>query len=182
MILRHSILLGDVATLVGVVQDQGVLKQYVLKVVWTYAQVSAKPLWWHNTLALMKVNLIHKVDHNNMVRNMLSGGRSSKQWAPSKFLWLMFVSKDNLWWKIREGYINYPKSQKLVGELRKGKALKEIKLVDGLLKYKQSRMYMLQHKLRLLAFKEKYHSPIAGYREEKQFTLEWCQGGTISYI
>ena len=37
----------------------------------TYAQGSAKPLQWHNTLALMKVNLIHKVGHNNMVRNTL---------------------------------------------------------------------------------------------------------------
>ena len=34
--------------------------------------MNAKPLRWHNTLVLMKVDLIHKVGHNNMVRDMLS--------------------------------------------------------------------------------------------------------------
>jgi hypothetical protein len=36
--------------------------------------------------------------------------------------------------KIREGYINYPEAQKLLGEVRKGKALKEVRLEDGLFK------------------------------------------------
>jgi hypothetical protein len=34
------------------------------------------------------------------------------------------------------GYINYTEVQMLLGELGKGKTLKEVKLVDGLLKYK----------------------------------------------
>jgi hypothetical protein len=70
-------------------------------------------------------------------------------------------------------YINYPETQKLIGELRKGKALKKVRLVDGLFKYKQTVVYMPQGKLRLLAFKEKYHSLIAGLRGEKKFTIEW---------
>ena len=41
-------------------------------------------------------------------------------------------------------------------------------LVDGSFKYKQSVVYMPQGKLRLLAFKEKYHSLIAGLRGEKK--------------
>jgi hypothetical protein len=36
------------------------------------AQVSAKPLWWHNTLALMKMDLIHKLGHSNVVLDVLS--------------------------------------------------------------------------------------------------------------
>jgi hypothetical protein len=67
----------------------------------------------------------------------------------------------------REGYIDYSEAQRLLGELRKSKALKEVKLVDGLLKDKQSWVYMPQGKLRLWTFYEKYHSLIAGYREEK---------------
>jgi hypothetical protein len=70
--LGLNILLGDVATLVGVAQDQGVNYNVSLKYFGTYAQVSAEPLRWHNKLALMNVDLIHKVDHDNMVWNMLS--------------------------------------------------------------------------------------------------------------
>jgi hypothetical protein len=35
-------------------------------------QVSTKPLRWHDTLVLMKVDLIHIVGHNNMVQDVLS--------------------------------------------------------------------------------------------------------------
>ena len=34
--------------------------------------MSAKPLRWQDTLALVKVDLIYKVAHDNMVRTMLS--------------------------------------------------------------------------------------------------------------
>ena len=44
--------------------------------------------------------------------------------------------------KIREGYIDYPEAQRLLGEFRKGMVLKEVRLVNGLLKYKQSRVYV----------------------------------------
>jgi hypothetical protein len=71
MSLCLNILLGDVTTQVGVAQDQGANIQYVLEVIWTYAQVNAKPLRWHNILALMKVDLIHKADHDNMVWDVL---------------------------------------------------------------------------------------------------------------
>jgi hypothetical protein len=65
------------------------------------------------------------------------------------------------------GVLNYPRAQKFLGELRNGKALKEVRLVNGLFKHKQSGVYVPQGKLRLLAFKEIYHSPIAGHRGEK---------------
>ena len=45
--------------------------------------------------------------------------------------------------------------------------LKEVKLVDGLLKYKQSRVYVPQGKLKLLVLKEVHDSPIVGHRGEK---------------
>ena len=61
---------------------------------------------------------------------------------------------------MREGYINYPETQKLLGELRKRKVLKEVKLVDGLFKYKQSWVYVPQGKLRLSVLKEECDSSI----------------------
>jgi hypothetical protein len=68
MNLCHNTLLGDVATLGGVAQVQGVKKENVsLKYFGTQVQVSAKPFRWHDTLALMKVDFIHKAGHDNMV-------------------------------------------------------------------------------------------------------------------
>jgi hypothetical protein len=69
--------------------------------------------------------------------------------------------------KLRKGYVNDPEAQVFLGELHKGKALKEIKLVDGLLKYKQSRVYVPQGKLKLLIVEEEHDNPIAGHRGEK---------------
>jgi hypothetical protein len=54
----------------------------------------------------------------------------------------MFADEKNLWYSIKEKYINYPEVQKHFGEFCMGKAFKEVKLVDGLLKYKQSQVYV----------------------------------------
>jgi hypothetical protein len=87
----------------------------------------------------MKVDLIHNVGHNNMVRDVLSEHEEFQ--AMNTIQILMFTSEKNLWGKTKEGYNDYPEAQRLLGELRKGKALEEIKLVDGLLKDKQSWVY-----------------------------------------
>ena len=71
-------------------------------------------------------------------------------------------------------YINYPKIKSLVGELRKVKALNEVKLVDELLKYMQSWVFVPKSKLRLLVLKEQYDSPFGDQKEGKT-TIEWCQ-------
>lgn len=43
----------------------------------------------------------------------------------------------NLQRKIREKYINNFKAQTILGEFCQGKPLKEVNMMDGLLKYKQ---------------------------------------------
>ena len=73
----------------------------------------------------------------------------------------------NLQHKIREGYFNDPETQRLLDELHKDKALKEIKLVDGILKFKHSWMYVPQGKLRLLVLKEEHNNSIVSHRGEK---------------
>ena len=78
----------------------------------------------------------------------------------------MYEGEGDLQRKIKEGYINDPEAQRLLGELRKGKAFIEVKLLDGLLKYKQSQLYVSQSKLRLLVLKEEHDSPIADHRGE----------------
>ena len=59
------------------------------------------------------------------------------------------------------------KNQNKPSQLRKDKVLEEVKLVDGLFKYKQSQVYVLQGKLRLSFFKEEYDSPIADHKGER---------------
>ena len=88
--------------------------------------------------------------------------------------------------KIKERSINYSEAQRLVGELCKGKALKEVGLVDGLLKYTQSRVNVPQRKLRPLVLKEIYQSSIAEHNKKNKniknwiyTTIEWCQRDII---
>jgi hypothetical protein len=52
-------------------------------------------------------------------------------------------------------------------KLCKGKTLKGVKLVDGLLKYKQSRVYMPQGKLRLLVLKRNIIVPSPAIDKKK---------------
>jgi hypothetical protein len=138
-----------------------------LKYFETQAQVSTKKLRWHDTLALMNVELIHKLGGDNLVPDALSRREEFQVMSTSKSVWLMYKGECGLHRKLREGYTNDPKVQMFLGELRKSKALKEIKLVDGLLKYKQNQVYVSHGKLRLLVFKEEHDSPIAGHRREK---------------
>ena len=46
--------------------------------------------------------------------------------------------------------------------------LKDVKLVDGLFKCKQSRVYVPQGKLRLSVLKEEYDNPIASHIGERK--------------
>lgn len=138
-----------------------------LKYFETQAQMSAKQLRWHDTLALMNVDLIHKPGRDNVVPDALSRKEELHAMSTTQVLRLMYRGEGNWERRIREGYMKDPEAQQMLGDLRKGKKLKEIKLVNGLLKYKQSRVYVPQGKLRLLVLKEEHDSPIAGHRGEK---------------
>ena len=109
----------------------------------------------------MNVDLIHKSGRDNVVLDALSKREELHAISTTQALRLIYKDKINLQWKIREGYFKDPKAQRLLGELHKGMALKEVKLVDGLLKYKQSQVYVPQDKLRLLVLKEENNSPVS---------------------
>ena len=100
------------------------------------AQVSAKHLKWHDTLPLMNVDLIHKLGRDNVVSDALSRQEEFHAMSTTQALRLMYKGERNLQRKIKERFLKDPKAQRLLGELRQGKTLKEVKLVDGLLKYK----------------------------------------------
>ena len=69
--------------------------------------------------------------------------------------------------KIKWGYINAFNKQRLLGELRKGKVFREVKLKDEFLKYKQGGVFEPQGELMLLVLKEKHNSPIASHKRKK---------------
>ena len=115
----------------------------------------------------MNVDLIHKPGHDNVMPDVLSRREEFHIMNTIQALQLMYKGEGNLQQKLKEEYLKDPKAQRLLDELCKGKALEEVKLVDGLLKYKQSRVYVPQGKLGLLVLKEEYDSPIAGHRREK---------------
>ena len=95
-----------------------------------------------HTLALMNVDLIHKPSHDNVAPDVLSRREEFHAMSMTQALQLMYKGEGNLQRKIREWYLKDPEAQRLLGELCKGRALKEVKLVDGLLKYKQSQVYV----------------------------------------
>ena len=101
-----------------------------LKYFKTQTQVSAKQFRWHNTLVLMNVGLIHKPNHDNVVPDALNKYKEFEALNTTQTLWLMYKGHKDLQRHIREGNVNNPQAQRLLGKPRKGKALKEVKLLD----------------------------------------------------
>ena len=105
-----------------------------LKYFETQVQVSGKQLRWHDTLVFMNVESIHKPGRDNVVFDALNRREEFQGLCMTYTLRLMYKGEGDLQRKLREGYINDPEAQWFLGELSKGKTLKDIKLVNGLLK------------------------------------------------
>ena len=84
----------------------------------------------------MNVDFIHKLGRDNVVPDVLSRQEEFHAMSTTQALRLMYKGEGNLQRKIKEGYLKDLEAQRLLGELRKGMALKEVKLLDGLFKYK----------------------------------------------
>ena len=65
-----------------------------LKYFETQTQSSAKPLLWHDSLAFMKVDLIHKSDRGKMVSDALNRWEESQAMRTNQNLWLKLVMQD----------------------------------------------------------------------------------------
>ena len=60
-----------------------------------------------------------------------------------------------------------PKAQKFLSELRCGMKPKGIRLHQGMIKFKQNRLYVSKGKLRLSVLKEDHDNSFAGHKGEK---------------
>jgi hypothetical protein len=68
----------------------------------------AKQLHWHDNLALMDIELIHKLDKDNVVPYALSHKeeyQGEMPWENIKIFQAMFVEESDLKKKIREMYV-----------------------------------------------------------------------------
>ncbi len=97
-----------------------------------------KQLHWHNTLALMDMELICKTSQNNVVPNTLSYKEeyNKKPSIKIKYLQVIFVGKNIMERKIREAYVVDPLAQHYFMELQTKKKFRGISFKKGLIKLK----------------------------------------------
>ncbi|KAL2630554.1 hypothetical protein R1flu_015240 [Riccia fluitans] len=91
-----------------------------LKYFETMDRVTPKQLRWHDTLALMDVELIHKPGKNNVVPDALS---RKEEYMPSstQVMRSMYRGETDLERRIHEGYMGDPTAQSYLEKLRKAK-------------------------------------------------------------
>jgi hypothetical protein len=111
----------------------------------------------------MNVELIHKPGRENVVPDALSRKEEHRP-STTQILRMMYAGEGDLARKIREAYMKDPEAQKFLSDLRSGKKVKGIRLHEGLIKFKQTRVYVPSGKLRLTVLKEEHDNPLAGHR------------------
>jgi hypothetical protein len=85
-------------------------------------RASTKQLKWHDTLALLDVELIHKLRQDNVVHDSLSRKKEFQLERPltkTQALRAIFEGESSLEWKIREAYMQNMFTQRYYKNLRK---------------------------------------------------------------
>lgn len=142
--LCRSALLGNVATLFGVAQDQIVHIQCVLEV---FSDTHASECQSITVAWYLDIYESQFDPQTGLWQSDAGHAEVNKRFQSMniiQILSLMFIAKGNLWCKIREGYIKYTKAQRLLGKFRKGKTLNEGQWVDRLLN--RSKIECMCHK------------------------------------
>ncbi len=86
----------------------------------TQSKASANKLKWHDTLALLDVELIHKPRWDNIIPNALSRKEEFQLEKPlikTQALRAIFKGKNTLEWNIRKTYVQDPLAQCYFKEL-----------------------------------------------------------------
>jgi hypothetical protein len=147
----------------------------------TKAQASQKELRWYDTIVGSNVVLIHKLGCDNVVPDALS----RKEEYLDLNMMVMVLSQDDTPFEkeVKEAYKTDGEAKELnkmfnfKPVLKKGLGnkfpkLKVVKKVNGLIYYKQSRLYLPEGKLRKEMMREYHDSPLAGHRNDKVTTSE----------
>ncbi|KAL3688559.1 hypothetical protein R1sor_014868 [Riccia sorocarpa] len=146
-----------------------------LKYFETMDRVTPKLLRWHDTLALMDVEFIHKPGRDNVVPDALSR-KEEYMSSSTQVLRLMYQGETDLERKIREGYMSDPTAREYLEKLRQGNKVAHFCLDIGLLKFKQSRIYVAMGKMRARLLKESHDLPLAGHKGAKSTLARVSKG------
>jgi hypothetical protein len=129
-----------------------------LKYFATQPKLSSKPIRWQDTLALFNVDIRHKPEKENVVLDALSRKHQLK---------VVYVGETELRKEVRLGnrYDEFAKEVKQ--NIQKG-IKSHFHLRNGLLWYKQNRLYVSEGKLREVLLKECHDGPLAGHGGAKR--------------
>ncbi len=136
----------------------------------TQPRAMAKELHWHDTLALMDIELIHKHGKNNVVPyvlNRMEEYQRGMHWESIQILRTMFVEKSDIKRKIQKAYVEDCLAQSYFNDLRQKKKVKRITILDGLLKWKRSQVYVPEGKLHTKVMQEMHDVPMVEHCGEK---------------
>jgi hypothetical protein len=147
----------------------------------TKAQASQKELRWYDVIVGSNVVLIHKPGRNNVVPDALS---RKEEYLDLNMMVVVLSQEDTPFEKeVKETYKTDGEVKELdkmfnfkpvpkKGLSNKFSKLKVVKKVNGLIYYKQSRLYLPEGKLRKEMMREYHDSPLVGHRNHKVTTSE----------
>lgn len=130
-------------------------------------------LQWHDILALMDIELIHKLCKDNVVPNVLTWKKKyqdEKVINVTQALKTMLIGESDLDRRWKESCVNDHLAQHYFEELRHKHKMRGISLKDRLLKWKQSRVYVPVGKLRIKVLEELHNVSMVNIKVKRPFT------------
>ena len=106
-------------------------------------KITPKQWRWADVLACFNVDLIHKPGRDNVVPDALNRRQELR---------IIFTGESSLMRKIREGYQDDEESKKTLDTLRLGKKLEHFRLEQGVVWFKQKRMFGSQRQVKVGTF------------------------------
>jgi hypothetical protein len=131
-----------------------------LKYFATQPKLSSKQVRWQDTLDLFNVDIRHKPRKENVVPDALSRKHQLK---------VVYVGKIELQKEVRLRSCRDEFSKEVKQNIQKG-IKSHFHLRNGLLWYKQNRLYVPEERLREVLLKECHDGPLAGHGDAKRTT------------
>jgi hypothetical protein len=134
-----------------------------LKYFATQPKLLSKQVRWQNTLALFNVDIRHKPGKENVVPDVLSQKHQLK---------VVYVGETELQKEFRLASCRDGLAKEIKQNIQKG-IKSHFHLRNGLLCYKQNRLYVLEKRLKDVLLKECHDGPLAGHGGAKHTTTSF---------
>jgi len=126
----------------------------------TQPKLSSKQVRWQDTLALFNVDIRHKPGKDDVVLDALSRKHQLR---------MVYVGETKLQKEVRLASCRDAFAKKIRQNIQNG-AKSHFHLQNGLLCYKQRRLYVLKRRVKELLLKECHDGPLAGHGGAKRTT------------